>query len=200
MKKVINACKNLGDKNDYPHGTFSMCITKFAKLKGTEKFGCVFYLALFLHTDLAKTEYFEGKSKLQRTSPMSIALKQWLRLFELSLYYHDWMMKRSYKKSTLPQIDNKIRNLHGMFRKLVKRKGLGVDHIPKFHEFFHVTRNILWHGPSMEYDTSPSESNLRVHKGVAQNTQRQISTFCYQTSLRLYEHLVILLTLNFVKQ
>ena len=200
VAKVINACKNLGNKNDYPHGTFSMGITKFAKMKGTEKFGCVFYLALFLHTDLAKTEYFEGKSKLQKNSPMSVALKQWLRLFELCLYYHDWMMKRSYKRCTLQQIDNKIRTLHGMFRKLVKRKGLGIDHIPKFHEFFHVTRNILWHGPSMAYDTRPSESNLRVHKGVAQNTQRHISTFSYQTGLRLFEHFVIVLTLNFVKQ
>ena len=33
IAKIIDVCRNLGDKYKYPNGTFSMGITKFAKMK-----------------------------------------------------------------------------------------------------------------------------------------------------------------------
>ena len=95
IAKIIDACRNLGDRYKYPHGTFSMGITKFAKMKGIEKFGCVFYLVLFLNTDLANTYYFEGDKKIKDEDTKQM-LKKWRHLFETCLYYHDWIMKRSF--------------------------------------------------------------------------------------------------------
>ena len=176
-----------------------MGITKFAKMKGIEKFGCVFYLVLFLNTDLANTYYFEGDKKIKEKETTQM-LKKWLCLFETCLYYHDWIMKRSFRRNTLKDKNKSIRTLHALLKELVLRKELGIKYVPKFHEFFHVTRNILWHGPCISYDTRPQESSLRLHKGLSQNTQRQLSSFCYQTAKRLYENMVVILTLGFVKK
>ena len=108
-------------------------------------------------------------------------------------------MKRSFRRNTLKHKDKSIRKLHALLKELVLRKELGIKYVPKFHEFFHITRNILWHGPCIAYDTRPQESSLRLHKALSQNTQRQLSSFCYQTAKRLYEHMVVILTLGFVK-
>ena len=73
IEKIIDSCRNLGDRYKYPHGTFSMGITKFAKMKGIEKFGCPFYLVLFLNTYLANKYYFEGDKKIQENDNKNFA-------------------------------------------------------------------------------------------------------------------------------
>ena len=176
IAKTIDACRNLGDKYRYLDGNFSMSITKFVKMKGIEKFGCVFYLVLFLNTDLANTYYFEGNKTIQ-VDEIKQMIKKWLRLFETCLYYHDWIMKRSFRRNTLKDKDISIRKLHALLKELVLRKELGIKYVPKFHEFFHLTRNILWYGPCIDYDMRPQESSLRLHKGLSHKTQRQLSSF-----------------------
>ena len=69
---IVKACGNLGCSSRYPSGTFTMGITKFNKLKGVEKFGCMFYLCLFLQTDLAKAKFFEGVEKAPQEMESSI--------------------------------------------------------------------------------------------------------------------------------
>ena len=59
------------------------------------------------------------------------------------------------------------------------------------HELLHVCRDILRHGPPMNYDTCPTESNHRPMKALSQNTQRIKSRFEYQTASRLYEANII---------
>ena len=192
---IIQASKNLGCSNEYPTGTFSMGINKFNKMKGIEKFGCLFYLCIFLHTGLIETKYFEGEDSL--TEPMKSSnnfyslLKSWRNLFEQCLYYHDWTMKPNFSKDDLKVAQHSIKKLHRSLKKHLNRDGKGIKSIPKIHEFFHVTRNILWHGPPIGYDTRPTESNLKVHKRMAQNTQRQISSFSHQTASCLHENTVI---------
>ena len=186
---IVKACRNLGCSSRYPSGTFTMGITKFNKLKGVEKFGCMFYLCLFLHTDLAKTKFFEGVEKAPQE--METSINDWKKLFESCLYYHDWVMQKSFDKITFPRIKKAIKELHRSIKALLQRNTKGIKHIPKIHEFFHVTRNILWHGPMIGYDTRAPESNLRIHKRLSQNTQRQLSTFNQQTAMRLFENTLI---------
>ena len=193
--QIIEACKNLGCYDEYPSGTFSMGITKYSTMKGNEKFGSLFYLCLFLHTELVESRNFEGEQLLtidmKRNNKVYSALAGWRSLFEQCIYYHDWTMKQSFLREDLPLVKQSIRRIHGDLKKLVKRDGKGIKNIPKMHEFFHVTRNIVWHGPPICYDTRPAESNLKVHKHMAQNTQRQIASFCHQTAKRLHEGVVV---------
>ena len=70
-------------------GAFAQGITKFTKMKGVDKFGCLFYLTLFLNTDLAKTQNFAGIKKRKKDDQEK--MDKWLKLFEMCLYYHDWV-------------------------------------------------------------------------------------------------------------
>jgi len=116
---------------------------------------------------------------MKRNNKVYSALVGWWLLFEQCIYYHDWTMKQSFLRDDLPLVKQSIRCIHGDLKKLVKRDGNGIKNIPKMHEFFHVTRNIVWYGPPLCYFTQPAESNLKVHKHIIQNTQRQIASFCH---------------------
>ena len=67
----------------------------------------------------------------------------------------------------------------------------------KMYKLLHLCLDILRHGPPMNYDTCPKESNHRPMKALSQNTQRIKSRFEFQTALRLYEENII--TLSFKK-
>ena len=121
---------------------------------------------------------------------MKRTLMNWRTLFETSLFYHDWLMSKSFERSSLPAKHSKIINLYKLFQKLVIRDGAGISTIPKFHEFFHITRNIIWHGPLIGYDTKPTESNLRTSKALALNTRQQASSLPFETAKRLYEFII----------
>ena len=198
VHKIINAAKNLGCKNLYPMGAFAQGITKFTKMKGVDKFGCLFYLTLFLNTDLAKTQNFAGIKKRNKVDQEQ--MDKWLKLFEMCLYYHDWVLQTSFKRKTLHHKKERIHELHDLLKDLIQRKHLGIRNVPKFHEFYHIIRNIQWHGPAISYDTRPAESNLKVHKNMGQNTQRHVNSFCRQTASRLFEHTVITQTYGFVRK
>ena len=71
-----------------------------------------------------------------------------------------------------------------------REEGNGLK-IPKMHELLHVCRDILRHGPPMNYDTCPTESNHRPMKALSHNTQRIKSRFEFQTASRLYEENII---------
>ena len=197
VQKIIEACKNQSDRNSYPSGTFTLGITKFKSMKGTEKFGCLFLLSLFLHTKISQTHFFQGEKEISRD--MLLQLGHWRVLFETCLYYNDWLMSDSFERHTLLGKQQNILRLHSMFKKLLRRKEKGIKFIPKFHEFLHIIRNILWHGPPRIYDTKPTESNLRVSKAIALNTRQQIDSFCYETGKRLFEYNLISSSFKFVK-
>ena len=63
--------------------------------------------------------------------------------------------------------------------------------IPKMHELLHICRDILCHGPPMNYDTCPTESNHRPMKALSQNIQRIKSRFEFQTASRLHDANII---------
>ena len=70
-----------------------MGITHSAKMKGTEKFAAIFYLAIYFHTK-ESSKLFDGcQGHLSVT-----ALKNWKNLFQRFLFYHDWVMQKEFSR------------------------------------------------------------------------------------------------------
>jgi len=61
MKHFTKSTSNQSDKADYSSGSFSMGLSKLAKMKGIDKHASVFYLSIFLHMKVSCTIKFGGK-------------------------------------------------------------------------------------------------------------------------------------------
>ena len=185
--KIVDHCRNQSD-TDYPKGNFTLGITKTGRIKGIEKFASLFYLSLFLHMSISETKYFEGSKDAE--DEIKKTHQVWRVLFEDLLYYHDWLLQTKFDRLKLGDYENKIMQLSKSIKKLVHRKGLGVN-VPKFHEFFHIVRDIKRFGPPRGYDTCGNEGFLHEDKIQSKHTQRRIKSFNTQTSNRHYEGDVI---------
>ena len=188
-EEILIACKNQSDR-DFPSGNFTLGITKTGKIKGIEKFASLFYVALFLHTSKAHTKYFDG-GKIMLTEQQIVQFKEWRELFEDMLYYHDWLMQKEFRRSTLALYQKKINNLNKKMQKLIHRKGIGIKFVPKFHEFCHISRDILRFGSPLGTSTEANEGFLGKDKDEAIHTQRWVRNFTQQTSQRHFESDVI---------
>ena len=201
MSTLMSHMTNQSARDTYPTGVFTMGITRLKAMKGIEKFASVFYIALFLNTELAKTLYFEGKKQLP--ADIKSIFLQWRKLFERCCYYHDWLMKKSFVRSSLKVKHARIIELYKQFQTLIKRKEKGfekgINNIPKFHEFFHITRNIKNHGPPIGYATLCTESNHQPVKAASKNTQQQVHTFTSQTGNRIFEKNIVDSTYDFIQ-
>ena len=83
----------------------------------------------------------------------------------------------------------KIKDNFKLYKRNLKReKGNGFK-IPKMYELQHICRDILRHGPPMNYDTCPTENDHSPMKALPQNTQQSKSQFEFQTASRLYEEI-----------
>ena len=185
---IWKACKNQSDQ-DFPKGNFILGITKTGRIKGVEKFASLFYLVLFLHTKKGQTKHFEGVEYM--VEEKRTMFKEWRDVFEDMLYYHDWLMQKTFKISNLDRVQQKINGLNRTLQKLIKRSEKGVQNIPKFHEFFHITRDIKRFGPPRGFDSCANEGFLGEDKNFSHHTQQRIDTFSAQTSKRNYESDVI---------
>lgn len=186
LQKVVDACRNQSDRN-FPTATFTSGITYSAKMKGTEKFAAIFFLALYFHTR-SSNDLFLGCHGNQLSDS---ALKKWRKLFERILYYRDWLMQEEFSRQDVKEKSVIIIELFTLFKQLVKRTDGSQLKLPKVHELLHSCRDILRHGPARGYDTCPTESNHKPLKNLSQNTQRIKSKFEEQTARRLYESNVI---------
>lgn len=197
LQKVVASIKDQSSRDLYPVGVFTLGVLRLPRIKGIEKFACVFYICLFLHTYKSQTEYFEGKKPMKQE--MKIKLNEWRKLFEMCCYYHDWVCGTSFVKKELEYKHKKIQLFHTLLKKLVKRNGEGIKNIPKFHEFLHVVRNIKRHGPPTGYSTITTEGIHHSVKEAAKLTSHHIETFAHQTSKRMHEKNIINNAFNFVK-
>ena len=196
LRHIVNASKNQSNRFDFPITSFGMGISKLSKMKGIEKHSALFFLSIFLHTDVARTKNFAGTQTVQDC--IYNKYKEWRKLFEKCLYYHDWLMQPSFKKSDLAAMNGSISQLHQLFRKLIRRQGNGIRGIPKFHEMFHVIRDIHRFGPAVMFDSCITEGHHHYQKLHAQRTQRRISEFSSQTGVHLLEDQLIDGTWNYL--
>ena len=185
VAKIIKCCKNQSDRS-FPKATYTSGICSTAKMKGKEKFASLFYLSLYLSTTISKDVYKGLNKSVQRNK-----LLKWRDLFDKTLFLHDWLMQEEHSIIDVGEKAIKIKEYFKLYKTIVKREeGNGLK-IPKMHELLHVCRDILRHGPPMNYDTCPTESNHRPMKALSHNTQRIKSRFEFQTASRLYEENII---------
>ena len=199
MKILMDSVKNQSCRDDYPNGVFTLGINRYKSMKGIEKFACIYFLSLFLHTKVSTTEYFEGRKDMSDPD-MKRNLIDWRKLFETSCYYHDYLCGERFCKDELGQQQIRIGQFHKLFQKMVQRNGEGIENIPKFHEFFHITRNIKWHGPPTGYSTLTTESIHKSVKAAANNTAKHVASFPIQTGLRMFENNLIDNSMRFVNK
>ena len=185
VAKIIKCCKNQSDRS-FPKATYTSGICSTAKMKGKEKFASLFYLSLYLSSSISKDVYKGLNKSVKRNK-----LLKWRDLFDKTLYLHDWLMQEEHSIIDVEEKAIKIKDYFKLYKSIVNRQeGNGLK-IPKMHELLHVCRDILRHGPPMNYDTCPTESNHRPMKALSQNTQRIKSRFEFQTASRLYEENII---------
>lgn len=78
------------------------------------------------------------------------------------------------------------------YHALVGSQGSNGLKIPKFHLMLHIVRNIIRHGPVVNYDTARHEANAKESgKTPALRTQMNHNTISYQTALRNHEDMTI---------
>ena len=196
LRCIVKASKNQSNRFHFPITSFGMGISKLSKMKGIEKHAAVFFLSIFLHTQVSRTHKFGGGRSMD--SSFVNKLKEWRKLFEKFLYYHDWLMQPSFKKSELVMMESCVKNLHILCRRLIQRNGNGISGIPKFHELFHVIRDIYRFGPAVMFDSCITEGHHHYQKLHAQRTQRRISQFSSQTGVHLLEDQLIHGTWNYL--
>jgi len=196
VQVLLNSIKDQSARDSFPSGVFTFGMLRLPKSKGIEKFACVFFLSLFLHTSLARTENFDGKKPMPKL--MWDKLLDWRRLFESCCYYNDWMNSSSFCRKDLLEKKKRMISFHMFFKKMIIRKGSGINTIPKFHEFFHIIRNIERHGPPSGYSTITTESTHIAVKIAAKRTSHHIDTFAQETAKRMYEQNLIQNSYSFV--
>ena len=86
-------------------------------------------------------------------------------------------MQKEYSIIDVGEKAIKIKNYIQLYRSIVKREEGNSLKIPKMHELLLVCRDILRHGPPINYDTCPTESNHRPMKAQSHNAQRIKSRF-----------------------
>ena len=90
-----------------------MGITHSAKMKGTEKFAAIFYLAIYFHTK-ESCKLFDGcQGHLSVT-----ALKNWKNLFQRFLFYHDWVIQKEFSRKDIKEKQVIIIDFFGFLSKL----------------------------------------------------------------------------------
>ena len=158
-----------------------------AKMKGKEKFASPFYLSLYLSTTISKDVYKGLNKSVQRNK-----LLKWRDLFDKTLFLHDWLMKEEHSIIDIEEKAIKIKDYFKLYNSIVIRQEGNGFKIPKLHELLNICQDILHHGPPMNYDTCPRESNHRPMKALPYNTQIIKSRFEFQTASRLYEENIII--------
>ena len=181
VAKIIKCCKDQSDKS-FPKAIYTSGICSTAKMNGKEKFASLFYLSLYVSSKISK-DVNKGLSKSVQWNK----LLEWRDLFDKILFLYDWLMQEEYSIIDVEEKAIIIKEYFKLYKRIMKREeGNGLK-IPKMHKFLHVCRDILRHGPSMNYDTCQTESNHHPMKALSQNTQRIKSRFEFQTASKWYE-------------
>jgi hypothetical protein len=95
------------------------------------------------------------------------------------------------QKKHVKRLGRKHKYLMYIIRNVAKRTtGMGLK-LMKFHAVLHLLQDMLLYGTPSEFDTGSNESHHKPSKYAAKLTQRNESTFNYQTALRLLEFLII---------
>ena len=114
-------------------------------------------------------------------------VKDWVMFLEMLLEWEAYLCEEQMKVAHVKRLDKKLRYLMYIMRNVASRtKGMGLK-LMKFHAIVHLFHDILQYGVPKEVDTGSNESHHKPVKVAAKNTQKNESTFTFQTAQRLDE-------------
>ena len=118
-------------------------------------------------------------------------IQDWITLVEMLLQWEAFLCRPEMKMAHVKKLQRKNRYLMYVMKRVANRtEGMGLK-LTKFHVIVHMWRDILYFGVPMEFDTGSNESGHKETKVAAKLTQKNESTFDFQTCVRLDEFLLI---------
>ena len=170
---------------DIPKCQFKRGIQK-GKLMAKEYRGILLVIAALLRSE--KGRELLGTNKNFETPTQ---IKDWTVLIELMLQWEAYLNRYEMHMKHVFKLDKKHRYLMYVMKSVADRAaGMGLK-LTKFHILVHMWKDIRAYGIPLEHDTGSCESLHKDTKAAARLTQKNETTFDYQTTVRLDEFLLI---------
>ena len=185
LAKLYGSLFSRQSDRDLPNTNFAKGIRK-GKLMATEYRGVLLVMAAVLRSS-------EGRKQLatRKRFGRDNGLDDWTLLVELMLEWETYLSENSMQKKHVKRLGRKHVYLMYIIRNVAKRTtGMGLR-LMKFHAVLHLLQDMLLYGTPSEFDTGSNESMHKPSKYAAKLTQRNESSFNYQTANRLNEFLTI---------
>ena len=170
---------------DLPKCKFKSGIRK-GKLMAKEFRGILLTMAAVLRSDLG----FDILSKNKNFNQDHL-IRDWLLLVETLLEWEAFLCEPEILILHLMKLDKKNRFIMYLLKKVIRRsEGMGLK-LMKIHAITHLFWDINLFGVPLEVDTGFNESHHKLTKIAARLTQKNESTFDFQTCTRLDEFFTI---------
>ena len=159
------------------------------KLNAKEYRGVLLVMATIFHSTTGR-EALEDHRDFDRQK-----INDWAELCEIMLCWEAFLCQISIPKRYIAKLSLKNKYLMWLIKKTAPRsKGMGLK-VFKFHAILHLVKDIICFGVPLEFDTGSNESDHKKTKVAAKLTQKNRSTFDYQTATRVVEFLAISLAM-----
>jgi hypothetical protein len=174
---------------DKPKCSFSEGITG-GKVMAKEFRGILLVIACVLRSQ-------EGQNILSKKENFASPqfYKDWVLLIEMLLEWEAFLTEPEMTVEHIRRLQKKHRFIMYLIKTICNRKkGMGMK-LMKFHAIIHMWMDIYLYGVPSEVDTGPNESHHKLSKIAARLTQKNVTTFDFQTCTRLDEFFLIDLAL-----
>jgi hypothetical protein len=140
----------------------------------------------------------KGQDLLSKKAPFSdpVFYQEWVLLVEMLLEWEAFLNEPDMTIGHIRKLNKKNRYIMFLIKRTLDRKtGMGLKLI-KFHVIIHMWTDIFLFGVPLEVDTGSNESQHKFAKIAARLTQKNVTTFDFQTCTRLDEYFTIDLALS----
>lgn len=178
---------------DLPKCKFKQGIRK-GKLQAKEFRGILLVMAAVLRSTMGVETLKENKNFKN-----DFAIKDWSLLVELLLEWEAFLCEPEMKVSHVMKLQQKNRYIMYLMKSVGRRTtGMGLK-LMKFHVVIHLAWDIILFGVPLEVDTGFNESHHKGTKVAARLTQKNESTFDFQTCTRLDEFFTLDLAMEEIR-
>ena len=177
-------------ERDKPNCNFKSGIAQNGRVMAKEFRGILLVIAAILRSQ-------KGRDVLSRKENFasSDAYKDWVLLVEMLLEWEAFLNESEMSVNHIRRLQKKNRYLMYLIKTVANRtKGMGMK-LMKFHVIMHMWFDIYLFGVPSEVDTGSNESHHKLAKIAARLTQKNETTFDFQTCTRLDEFFTIDLAL-----
>ena len=176
-------------ERDKPNCSFKQGIIKSGRVMAKEYRGILLVIAAVLRSQ-------RGQVLLSANANFTPEkYKDWVLLIETLLEWEAFLTESEMNVRHILRLRKKHRFIMYLVKKVCNRsKGMGMK-LMKFHAIIHMWLDIYLYGVPNEHDTGSNESQHKLTKIAAKLTQKNETTFDFQTCTRLDEFLMIELAL-----